>query len=77
MDSEDKENLFKDYFGISPSNLQLRKDISTTLRNCGKYGYMNDCRTFMTMFLKRILRGIIDYTEKNKLWFCGRWCDDA
>lgn len=65
INSADKEALFNTYFGISPENLKLLKDISFTLRSCGKYGYMNDLRTFMAMFLKRIIRGITESQEKK------------
>ena len=64
-----KEDLFEEFFGISPANLIILKDISSTLMKCGKYGFMNDCRTFMTMFLKRTIRlseGIqFPYTSKH------------
>ena len=52
VNSADKEALFNTYFGISPENLKLLKDISSTLRSCGKSGYMNDLRTFMAMFMR-------------------------
>ena len=65
VDEEKKEELLEQYFGINPINLVLLKDISSTLRKCGKYNYMNDCRTFMTMFLKRMIRGMIEESKKK------------
>ena len=73
VNSADKEALSNTYFGISPENLKLLKDISSTLRSCGKYGYMNDLRTFMAMFMKRIIRGIIAATQEKKLWGASEW----
>lgn len=67
VDPEVKEDLFEEFFGISPANLVILKDISSTLMKCGKYGFMNDCRTFMTMFLKRIIRGVIEDAKKQNL----------
>ena len=64
VDVDQKEELLEKYFGINPQNLLLIKDISTTLRKCGKYTYMNDCRTFMTLFMKRMVRGITDESKK-------------
>lgn len=68
VDEEKKEELLEKYFGINPSNLVLLKDISTTLRKCGKYSYMNDCRTFMTMFMKRMIRGMIEESKKKYVY---------
>ena len=65
VDEEKKEELLEQYFGINPINLVLLKDISSTLRKCGKYNYMNDCRTFMTMFLKRMIRGMMEESKKK------------
>ncbi|KAK8794345.1 hypothetical protein WA171_003469 [Blastocystis sp. BT1] len=67
VDPEVKEDLFEEFFGISPANLIILKDISSTLMKCGKYGFMNDCRTFMTMFLKRTIRGVIEDVKKHNL----------
>lgn len=75
MDVEKKEELLEKYFGINNQNLTLIKDISSTLRKCGKYGFMNDCRSYMTMFLKRIIRGIIDDCNEKFVYRIGwvRW----
>lgn len=67
IDVDMKDELLEKYFGITPQNLILLKDISATLRNCGKYTYMNDCRSYMTMFLKRIFRNMMESLEKKYL----------
>ena len=67
VDPEMKEELYEKYFMISPKNLVLLKAISSTLTKCGRYTYMNECRQYMVMFLKRIMRGIKEVVKNENL----------
>ena len=67
VNPENKNLYLEKYFGISPSDLDLIKQISSTLVRCGKYTFMNYCHTYMTRFLKRMIREIITDVEKKHM----------
>ena len=67
VDPEVKEELYEKYFMISPKNLALLKSISSTLMKCGRYTFMNECRQYMAMFLKRTMRGIKEAVKSENL----------
>lgn len=67
VDPELKEELYEKHFMISPKNLTILKAISTTLTKCGKYAFMNECRQYMSMFLKRTMRGIKEVVKSENL----------
>ena len=67
MNPENKNMYLEKYFGISSSDLDLIKQISNTLIHCGKYAFMNLCHTYMTRFLKHMIREIISDVEKKHM----------
>ena len=76
VDPEMKEELYEKYFMISPKNLTLLKAISTTLKKCGRYTFMNECRQYMAMFLKRTMRGIKEVVKSENL-YCSVYCGNV
>ena len=67
MNPENKNMYLEKYFGISSSDLDLIKQISNTLIHCGKYAFMNLCHTYMTRFLKPMIREIISGVEEKHM----------